>query len=287
MDTFIIRKRKNGKEACETMAFSVNGSVIRDWKNLRRLNRIGADILIRWGSIVPLNSKFEINTVKMVQLMNDKPESRAILQENNVSVPFTYFSKSEILSAPQINWPLIGRQKYHSQGLGMVICNNKQEVIDDDSSVYWSEFIPKDREFRVFVFFGRVLGVCEKVPDNPQEISWNNSTGNSVFETVPWKKFPINACKLALEACKTLNIDFAAVDIIRKETENYVLELNAAPSLSPYRQQLFAKAFKWAKNYITTNNKKPEIAELPVNLPERNKWRSYIHPLMLNIVEEV
>lgn len=275
MKISIIRKRRNGQESIPMVVdkMGMDIEIVKDWRIPRRFS---TDILIRWGSTVPVESKFEINTIDMIKLMNNKPMSRRILQENGISVPKTYYSRGEIFDSELVNYPLIGREKYHSQGLRMFISNNLLDVDRDHISEYWSEFIPKDTEYRVYVLSGRVLGVSKKIPNNPEEIAWNNSTDNSLFETVKWKYFPIEVCKLALKACEVLKVDFSAVDIMCKGDNNYVLELNTAPSMSEYRANLFARGFKYTIKQIETTGQKPLFS-----FPDRVNWKTILHPALL------
>jgi len=244
------------------------------------------NVLIRWNDAqTELNAPFEINTADMVRLMNNKIETRRILIENNISVPKTYFSKdeakNEILNG-QVNFPLIGRRTHHSQGRHMKIIYSKKDLRRDASSTYWSEYVPKDREFRVFVFFGYILGICEKIPSDPEVIAWNNSVGNGIFETMKRENFPPDVALLALKAVHALNVDFGAVDIMSCGDNHYVLELNSGPTCSEYRQFLFGKAFKWLIKRIENEAGKPNY----LSLPERViTYKDILLPSLLKKVE--
>lgn len=274
MKAYFLRRKGNGKETCDGIVSNLDGvEIIREDK----ISRIQSpNIIIRWGSKVEFSSDFEINTPQMIHSMNHKTKSRLRLFDSGIPVPKTYYIKSEALKCT--NFPLIGRKTYHSQGKGIVISNNTQELEKDELSEYWSEFINKDKEFRIYVFFGKVLGVSKKIPNDPSEISWNNSLGNADFETVKWNHFPLTACKLAVKSCEILGVDFSAVDILKKENSNYVIELNSAPTLSPYRQVLFSKGFSWVINEIIKNNKKPGHFGIVENV---HNYRDLIFPSLL------
>ncbi len=276
MKTFILR-RKSGKETCNGIKDIINNDNVKIIRN-QDIAKLASppDILIRWGSTEPCPAKFEINTVEMIQLMNNKINCRRKLIEKEVLVPTTFFSKNE---AAQGKFPLIGRQTFHSQGENIVICNNLAELNADNSSAYWSEVIKKDKEYRVFVFFGKILGVCEKIPKDKNKIAWNNSLGNGIFDTVGWKFFPKNVGLLALKACKELNIDLSAVDIIVKDETPYILELNSAPSCSEYRQKLFAKSISWLIKEIEKTGEKPKHFDYP---EKYKKYADVLHPCLMN-----
>jgi len=284
MNIYILRRKGSGIATCRGIGQNMPKltKVINEHK-IRRILRLrrNPDILIRWGCLAPLNGRIEINSPEVINLVNDKISSRKLLFENGVSVPKTYFSKQQIIDSNP-NFPLIGRKKYHSQGLGMNISENRQNIINDRKSEYWSEYIKKDREFRIFVFFGKILGVCEKIPNNPDAISWNNSLNNGIFKTLKKREFPLPACFLALKAAKILNVDFSAVDIISKGDKNYVLELNNAPTCSDYRQLLFSRAFNWLIEKVEELNVKPPHFELPNNV---RRFKQIVHPCLLNLAE--
>lgn len=252
---------------------------LQDMQLLRKTdsNRVDTEILFRWGATYPMTNLFEINTPKMIQITDNKRLTRKILRDNHISIPKTYFSKVEIHRDGDTHYPLIGRTKYHSQGKGTIISNNMRDIDADRCSVYWSEIIDKDREFRIYVFFGKIIGVEEKIPDDRNCVLWNFSTGNAKFRGIKRDNYPIAVCTLAIHAIEIIGIDFAAVDIISKGRQNYVLELNTSPSCSGIRCRCIAKGLEWAKSRIETNRVIPQHFVLP------NTIRSYVelvHPCM-------
>jgi len=241
------------------------------------MDRAKVDILFRFGGVRTQRSSFEINTPTMIKAINNKPFTRRLLYEGLISIPVTYFSKAEIEQADHIHFPLIGRAKYHLQGKGVIISNNIRDIKLDTKSRYWSEIIDKDREYRVYVFFGKVIGMEEKIPKDRNNIVWNFHAGNSVFKSIKYINYPIDVCVLAIQAAKCINIDFSAVDIISKKNKHYILELNASPSCSANRCHRIAQVLNWAKEEIERDGRKPQHFVLP------NIIRSYkelIHPCL-------
>ena len=61
---------------------------------------------------------------------------------------------------------------------------------------------------------------------------------------------PDMLCPIAIQAVNLLDLDFGAVDIIYKDDEFYVLEVNTAPSLTSNSDILerYVKAFKEHNN---------------------------------------
>lgn len=141
---------------------------------------------------------------------------------------------------------------------------------------YASELINKVAEYRVYVMSGRVVTVAEKTPDDPSAVAWNVAQGGR-FDVVNWGGWPLEVCRVALEAFKHSGLDFSGVDVmVDTEGKAYVIELNSAPSLPllsngsiSYRQKCMAKAFK----YIADNGKEH------FNPPSRyDHWSDVIHP---------
>ena len=261
MNTCILRKTGRSYDTCKGILQNMemnNVTCVQTCDGSRN-----ADILIRWGCTACHNGQFEINTSEMIHLASDKIAARRKMIEKGIPCPRTFFSKAEALAFNR--YPIIGRQRQHSQGRRITISRSANDIMNDRRSAYWSEFIPKDREFRVYTFFGRILAVSEKIPNNPRKIAWNKSLGNGVFKNLKVSELPRSVGLLALKAVHALNVDFSAVDCISKDGQAYVLEFNNSPELSPYRQLLFARAFNWAIRRIEQIGEKPKHFEVPQN----------------------
>jgi glutathione synthase/RimK-type ligase-like ATP-grasp enzyme len=296
MITAILRKRKLGKVSCEAVQkfikekFNKDIFVIRNDISQNLPDRV--DLLIRWGctSEFPYKSDsyITINDSKSIHAVGDKAESRKIMQENNISVPISFFNKKEItdyfcntgLCNTDFDIPLlIGRPRTHHQGRNIAQINNLDELDNDNISEYWSEFIDKDREFRVFVFFGKVIAVAEKIPTDKTKIAWNKFGKGSSFVNVKWKEWPIEVCKEALKSSQLFNIDFCGVDVMLAYDKPYILEINSAHSLSSeYRQNCFTKAVNWLIDYVEENNEKPDNFVLDEIV---TCYKQLIHPCMV------
>lgn len=94
---------------------------------------------------------------------------------------------------------------------------------------------------------------------------------------VRWEGWPLEVCRVAIEAFRHSGLDFGGVDVMVEKDTNipYILEINSAPSLPAlsdgsvsYRQKVMAKCFK----YIHNNGKdwiEPDYY---------HHWRGVIHP---------
>lgn len=123
---------------------------------------------------------------------------------------------------------------------------------------------------------GRIITVAQKTPEDPSAVAWNVAQGGR-FDVVRWDSWPLEACRVALEAFALSGLDFSGVDVMMDaEGRAYVIELNSAPSLPflsdgsiSYRQKCMAKGFM----YIAEHGKEH------FDMPEQyNNWRDVIHP---------
>jgi len=235
-----------------------------------------APIVVRWGCTTNTGASHIINSSRGIHTVNTKDAFRKVLQDNGVSVPYSYFSKRGIQESPHVVFPLIGRPAHHAQGRNAVVCHSVADVMRDATSAYWSTIIQKEREFRVYCFFGKVIAVAEKVPDDVTQLLWNRAQGHSTFNNVRWTDWPINAVKEALKVHMLSNCDFEGVDVMTKGSTAYILESNSAPSLTTeYRKQCFAKAFASVIKTIRETGQKP--AHATVNMGATS-YREFIHP---------
>lgn len=232
------------------------------------------DLLIRWGCTSHMNSKHVLNKSQAIQRVNNKVHARKALQDAGVSVP-KLFNDIE-----NVQFPVIVRPHYHSQGKKLWLCENLAALTailyNLNGDYYISEYIPKDKEYGVFVFNNRVWAMIEKVPKTENanlNIAWNVAQGTHAFENIKWSNWNIDVCKEALRAANVLEIDFCRVDVIVKDNKPYVLELNSAHSLtSEYRKKTFAKCLDY---YIEHGKVKNEL-----ELDKCKTFKSIIHPAL-------
>lgn len=240
----LLRHRNIGEPSCSRLVRALNAldhDIIKvdDYD----ASVSDTDLLIRWGHTgrFPLKrGAIEINTPQSINRGSDKGGAREILQDAGVSVPRSFFTRDAALAAN--TYPLIGRPSYHTQGRDVEFIKTRDDLSRSSSS-YWSEFIKKDREFRVYVFGGRVLGVVEKTPENKDDIAWNSHRG-AVFTDLTEGQYPSSLLSVALDAARAVGQFFSGVDIMTRGADAYVLELNSSLALSnAHRVDLFARAF--------------------------------------------
>ncbi len=287
----ILRRRRLGFTSCRTIkehlvhTFNKRDTVIvrnyrignRRWNYPQR-----AEVLFRWGCTSDFPNEVCVNQSEYIHNVNDKIRFRRLCQGGgDISIPKTFYSKSEVREGEgDFTYPLIGRRKYHHQGRQMKVIRNPRDLDNDYSSEYWSEYINKDKEFRYYVFFGRVIAVAEKIPSNPSDIAWNRFQGDNIFHNVRWDSWDLKCGREALKVQQAVELDFGGIDIMLKGRQPYVLEMNSAPTLTTeYRQLVFSKGFNWVIDRVEETGRKPNHYDLP-DPHSIESYRGLIHPCL-------
>jgi len=273
-----LRRRKLGRTSTREVGKHAGIVPFRNDKKLPE----NINYLFRWGCTSPCEAKHTVNKAEAINLANDKRTSRMLLQEvmwkGKHIVPVTW-KDYRSWSDPDGFLPVIIRPTHHAQGRQLFYCTSREAVITTTIALdtkgkdyYISQYIAKEKEFRVFVAQNRVVWIAEKTPANPEAIAWNVAQGGK-FDVLSRGDWPLKACRYALLAMEKLGLDFGGVDIMQKGKDFYVLEVNSAPSMtSPYRQETTAKVFK----HIVDNGN--------IHYPTPDKINSYkdcIHPCLL------
>ena len=176
--------------------------------------------VIRWHTEMKY-PHFTLNSREAVILGNSKTVQRGVLQNAGISVPLTWFDINDIES-----YPILARPQRHARGSKFYLVKNEKELkaVPYTSSWYFSEWIQKEREWRVYTGGGRVLTAFEKPVKG-------HLRGN-IRETGSWGDLlmpPDEVCELAVAGTQTLGLDFSGVDVISDQNNIYVSEINTAP----------------------------------------------------------
>lgn len=273
---YILRKTGLGNTTCkETQKhFPDKITIIKSLTNIQNNNK---NILLRWGTTqkLPINIKV-LNTADNISLTSNKTYFRNLCQTSfSKIIPKTWFD----INDPNITYPVILRPESHAQGKHLYLCKNKEELkqnlqkLPNKTNYYISEYINKSKEFRIFFIQGRVVWIAEKIPNHITDIAWNVAQGGK-FINVPWKQWDINLINDAYKIYNLSKLWLGGVDIIQDGHNNYIIEINSAPSqTSPYRQQCFAKALNWAIDNTYDHLQQDE------NYKKYSRW---IHPGLKN-----
>ncbi len=250
----IIRRKSGSKHWFRE--YKKNGSFIKKKPNQIQF----PPILIRWGTRqeLPTDGKIVYNSCTGLEKATDKKRSREIFMEKGVPCP------KLVTPSNHNSYPVIARPLVHSKGKNFHVLKNKTEFTkaykDHQSDWYFSEFIDKDSEFRVHVAHGKVLEVMQKPkPSNPNLIAWNRALNGDPFVRVGRQQYSAKVCAAAIKAVKALGLDFGGVDVIVKDGNPFVVEVNTSPTLnsSPLVCKRYARYFSWLAFTSNPTVKKP------------------------------
>lgn len=152
-----------------------------------------------------------------------------------------------------LTFPLVGRRLRHTRGRDIQIILGDQDEITWLRNAgrmpdYFTQYVPRAAEFRVWAYRRRCLAVYQKQMVRPAEyrdFGWGHGNGFA-FNIVAGASEDVKA--LGTSAVDALRLDFGAADIIRgRDGHLYVLEVNTAPGVEGPRQGLMALANKIAR----------------------------------------
>lgn len=202
-----------------------------------------ATFAIRWGS-TSSSSIPTLNRAEAIAKASDKALTRQLLAQAGIPVPL----------ASETAFPVIGRTRKHRQGRGFWYCENEQDVQNAKirGAFYFSQYYPKQNEYRVHIAGGKVLLFSIKEGDKTKLI-WNKRKSGFLFRHMrrsEWLEDEnlMNIQRKAKQAISLLGLDFGAVDIMADAPSPFprfvISEVNTAPSLSPLAISKYVAYFK-------------------------------------------
>ena len=132
---------------------------------------------------------------------------------------------------------LVGRTEAHVGGSGFFLISSQRDFDLARQHLHCTHFmayIPTQREYRVHVFNGAVIGAGEKLMDtqNCTSLHIRNVGTGWTFRYNNIDRIPRDVERVGVDAVRALGLDFGAVDVLKSINDNfYVLEVNTAPSL--------------------------------------------------------
>jgi len=214
-------------------------SAIRLAQKLRELGYEG--MVINWGTTEPGS----INSPEAVALASNKRRALHTMAEAGVPTPPLWRPEEALNLATSSDLPLVGRRDYHRKGRGFYLCEDigAIKVAIAHGVTHFTQYIAGEdvREFRVHVVSGKSIKLSEKLGGG---VTKNYDSGARFYypENFNHKR---SLRKVAREAVASLGLDFGAVDLLYRNGEFYVLEVNTAPCLTSTSDTLerYARAF--------------------------------------------
>lgn len=157
---------------------------------------------------------------------------------------------------------LMGRSIHHTRGTDIRVYEPHTLIGRHD---FYTQIIPKRREFRVWAYRRTCIGVYEKVLTYPKKLGrkgrsrevWNWRNGYA-YEFRRASEMPEALKAIGRSAVDALGLDFGAADVIEGSNgQYYVLEVNTAPGVEGPRQALASLVQhieKWARGGFKKRN---------------------------------
>jgi glutathione synthase/RimK-type ligase-like ATP-grasp enzyme len=254
----VVLRRTSVSEGARALADALKLAGVRAiLSNRTRFRR--PSLIVNWGSLLPVEQRVgdTLNHPFTIAVARDKISTLSNLLAAEVSVPKFWLNK-ETAEQERGESIILERHSVTGQGgSGIVVKRNGQPL--DDAPLY-VEYIRKEKEFRVHVFGDEAIAVQEKrrestAEQDPDQKLIRNHTNGWVF-CVNDIVQPEGLTDLAVNACRAIQLDFGAVDMIQsKKGVLYVLEINTRPGLeSPTVLSAYVEAIKKRINRGNASN---------------------------------
>lgn len=264
----LLRRNKNGLASLRKInSLMESNTLIRNDKT--KLPNI-VNYTFNWGYVrkLPNYSSVVLNKPINVGISSSKGTFRKKLYDNGLTMR-TSTSYNEIKDLIQGGGKWLLRENNHFGGKNIYVIETLHDLLNHyEYGMYLSEFIDKEKEFRVFVTQGRVVFVVEKLVEDKTSVAWNVHAGGR-FENVRRGDWNLKVLDYAIKAVLLAGLDYGAVDVMIKGDDVYVLEVNTSPTMQEdYWTSCVAKSF----DYIIKNgnNTIPVVRD--------SGWRGYLHP---------
>lgn len=207
------------------------------------LNRANAAVC--WGSVRPGGISLPVLNARAGT--RTKLEELEVLRNADIRIPRVSLIGTDLRA------PMLGRRLRHSQGRDII------PVLQADQAEcaarlhncdFFTEYIPTQREVRVWIYRRKLLAAYEKHLEHPEQYLrvGRNHTNGFAFVHIPDSSAPAQAVTLAAQSVDALDYDFGAVDMVQDfDNEWYVLEVNSAPGQETVRRGLGRLADKIAR----------------------------------------
>ena len=290
MTLTFVRRRNLGRASIRSMSshlgteHGVHSTVLRTWlpRDMRRDDHTA--VLLRWGCTSTLPPHLStgirvLNSASAIHRANDKSTFAATLSSSGIGPRVVSPLDSSGLMETET---YVVRPLRHSQGRHLSVLNHNSltSLLSNTSDTNWyaRPLIKKVAEFRVYVLFGKVASVAQKLVTDTSQVAWNHAVG-AEFVNVKWDEWNTEVCFRALIAANLSKLDYAAVDVMVEEhtLTPWIIEVNSAGSLPPnedgtpsYRARCVADCLAWHMKELNFDHFTDDVGV--------EGWRRYIHP---------
>jgi len=210
------------------------------------------DVVVNWGynddiPVLKGRDTVVLNRPEHIRKASSKIDCLSILDKSGVAVPaYATSSKhaAELFKSTDVVYCRTLTRA--SKGKGIVIASKPSELV---SAPLYTAKLDTDIEYRVHVFAGEVIDIVQKRRMTSERLEAkgikernplvrNLMNGWSFTRTDLTLKdkdgdFYHQLIDISVDAAKTLQIDFCAIDLIKTKNDDfYVLEVNTAPGMT-------------------------------------------------------
>ncbi|AEF95584.1 coenzyme gamma-F420-2:alpha-L-glutamate ligase [Methanotorris igneus] len=186
-----------------------------------------------------------INPLKTVYASSDKFKTIKILEKNKIPIPKTalirdYDDAVKFMEKNNIDFPVVLKNSFSKCGLKTYLAKNHEELKKLTKNAIWEskliqEFIDfKEsgvyKDIRVLVVDGEVVGGYRRVS---KDFRTNLHLSQGCVEKLQLNE---EIEEIALKCAEVMNGYIMGVDILPKNGEYYVIEVNSAPGTKGFRQ---------------------------------------------------
>ncbi|MEM2124533.1 MAG: ATP-grasp domain-containing protein [Methanolinea sp.] len=164
-----------------------------------------------------------INSPLSIYTCASKVLTSSLLVKNGIPTPETCFTQSGDIAAAFISrhGRVVSKPVYGYDGHGVVLVESPGEL--GSPPYYLQEYVPNDRDFRVFVIDGEAVSAIERVSDTLAHNIHQGGIGR------PVEIDPLMADR-AVAAARAVGVDYGGVDLLRRGDDYCVLEVNGTPN---------------------------------------------------------
>jgi len=164
-----------------------------------------------------------VNTPLAIFTCASKVLTSTLLVKNGIPTPRTFFTSSGETAADLIArfGKMVTKPVYGFDGNGISLVDSPEQL--GAPPYYLQEYVPNDRDFRVFVIDGKAVGAISRISDSLTHNIHQGGTGKPVG-------IDDRMGELAGAAARAVGVDYGGVDLLPSGDDYCVLEVNGTPN---------------------------------------------------------
>ena len=164
-----------------------------------------------------------VNTPQAIGTCASKVLTTALLMRHAIPSPRTLFTSSNEIAARFIKeqGKVVIKPVYGFDGHGIFLINTPDQL--GTPPYYLQEYVPNDRDYRVFVIDGEPVGAIMRISDSLAHNIHQGGTGIPV-------EIDDEMRSIAGAAALATGVDYGGVDLLQNDDSYCVLEVNGTPN---------------------------------------------------------